>query len=232
MAQKGGTRSLDSSATEPPARATLAPGERIDDIYRVERLLGEGGGGAVYLVRHESLDGARFALKVLHELPGRSAKMLAREGRLAAEVRSVHVVRVAALGHVGNGAPYLVMEYVEGPTLEELLADRELVTSDAIDCGRQLCLALEAAHEQGLVHGDVSLRNIFVTAKPDGSLHVQLGDFGLARRIRRSPSATTSVELGTGRGTPRFMAPEVISGASSASLRPGQERVLRSAANW
>jgi hypothetical protein len=135
-----------------------------------------------------------------------------REGRLAAEVRSANVVKVAALGRLPHGPPYLVMEYVEGPTLDALLEGRDLVTCAAVDCGRQLCLALEAAHEQGLVHGDVSLRNIFATPQPDGSLHMQLGDFGLARRIRRRPNATTSVEVGGGRGTPRFMAPEVISG--------------------
>lgn len=212
MARKSVTKSFDSVPAEPPAAATLAPGDRIDGVYRIERLLGEGGAGAVYLVCHEGLEGARFALKVLHRPAGPSKRALVREGRLASEVRSAHVVKVAALGQLPGGRPYLVMEYVEGPTLDELLADRDLVTHEALDCGRQLCLALEAAHAQGLVHGDVSLRNLFVTTKPDGSLHVQLGDFGLARRVKQKASTTISLDLGTARGTPRFMSPEAISG--------------------
>lgn len=212
MAPRGGTQSLVSSTDEATTAEALTPGDLVDGEYRVERLLGEGGGGAVYLVRHEGLDGARFALKILHGMPGRSDAALAREGRLAAEVVSAHVVKVAALGRLARGAPYLVMEYVEGPTLDALLADRDLVTRSAVDCVRQLCLALEAAHARGLVHGDVSLRNLFATPTPDGGLHVQLGDFGLARRVRRDAGVTRSVEQRVGRGTPRFASPEVLSG--------------------
>ncbi len=210
MAGDGGTASLEPLAGE--VVASLLPGDRIDGVYRVERLLGQGGGGAVYLVRHEGLDGARFALKVLHPHPGRPAELLAREGRLAAGVRSAHVVKVAALGRLPGGAPYLVMEYVEGPTLEALLAEGELSRALALDCVHQLCLALEAAHDAGLVHGDVSLRNVFATPTPDGKLHMQLGDFGLARRVQRNRAETISLELGSGRGTPRFMSPEAIAG--------------------
>jgi serine/threonine-protein kinase len=190
----------------------LAPGDRVDAVYRVERLLGTGGAGAVYLVRHEGLEPARFALKVLHPSPGRSADLLAREGRLAAGVRSAHVVKVTALGQLPGGAPYLVTEFVEGTTLEDRLAASPLPRAAALECGRQLCLALEAVHAAGLVHGDVSLRNVFVTPQTDGRLHLQLGDFGLARRVRRDAGGTISLELGGGRGTPRFMSPEAVSG--------------------
>ena len=216
MAWKGATESLGAAAEggedTTVAEAAQAPGERVGGVYVVERLLGEGGGGRVYLVRHEGLGGARFALKVLRLQHGGSAAALAREGRLAARVSSAHVVKVVTLGQLRSGEPYLVMEYVEGLTLEGLLQVGELGTAAALDCARQLCLALEAAHGAGLVHGDVSLRNVFVTRKPDDSLHLQLGDFGLARPTGRSPGGTVSLELGGARGTPRFMAPEVISG--------------------
>lgn len=209
MATPGSTLSEEPvGELDPP----LAAGDRVDGVYRVERLLGAGGAGAVYLVRHEGLESARFALKVLHPQPGRSSAQLAREGRLAAGVRSAHVVKVTGLGHLPGGAPYLVTEYVEGSTLDALLNDAPLSRAAALDCARQLCLALEAVHAAGLVHGDVSLRNVFVTPQPDGRLHVQLGDFGLARRVRREGGATVSLALGGGRGTPRFMSPEAITG--------------------
>ena len=189
----------------------LAAGDVIDGVYQVERQLGVGGHGAVYLVRHRELGGARFALKVVHA-GGERAEALIREGRLAAQVHSAHVVKVAGLGRLPRGAPYLVMEYVEGPTLDERVGARALAVAEAVDCGRQLCLALEAAHDQGLVHGDVSLRNLFATTLPDGSLHLQLGDFGLVRRVKSDPATTVSVELEVARGTPRFMAPELVAG--------------------
>jgi hypothetical protein len=214
-----GTASLgaDPSAGE-LAAPLLAPGQRVD-AYAVERVLGEGGGGVVYLARHVELDGARFALKVLRPQPGQSADRLAREGRLAALVRSAHVVKVAGMGWLPGGPAYLAMEYVEGPTLEALLGGRTLDDAEALSVGRQLCLALEAAAAERVVHGDVSWRNVFVTPQPDGSLHVQLGDFGLARHQSGPGSATVSLELGAVSGTPRFMAPETITGEGGRDPR-------------
>ncbi|HVV88056.1 MAG TPA: serine/threonine-protein kinase, partial [Kofleriaceae bacterium] len=216
MERRGsGTVSVDGApapASTPAAPDRLAPGDVVDGVYRIERLLGAGGHGAVYLALHQGLGGARFALKVVHASSGAAAEALVREGRLAAQIQSAHVVKVSALGRLPGGAPYLVMEYVEGPTLDELVGARALTLAEAIDCGRQLCLALEAAHGQRLVHGDVSLRNVFASAQPDGSLHLQLGDFGLVRRVRSDPATTVSIELDVARGTPRFMAPELIAG--------------------
>ena len=219
-AESGTLSLIDGAATASAVRAeTLTPGDLVDGLYRVERLLGEGGGGAVYLVRHERLGEARFALKVLHTGPDDSVDALTREGRLAALVRSPHVVKVASLGRLLGGAPYLVMEYVDGTTLDALLDQRELTVAESIECGRQLCLALEAAHGQGLIHGDVSLRNLFITVGPDDRLHLQLGDFGLVQRVRGDASATISVDLGNARGTPRFMAPERIAGVDVVDQR-------------
>ncbi|MBS2023242.1 MAG: serine/threonine protein kinase, partial [Deltaproteobacteria bacterium] len=208
-----------TDATQAPAAASLAPGTLIDGTYLVERLLGEGGSGAVHLVRHQALSGARFALKVLRVQRAGAPEALAQEGGYAARVSSAHVVKVIGLGRLADGAPYLVMEYVDGPTLDALLADRELVRSEALSCGRQLCLALEAAHEHGLVHGDVSLRNLFATRGPDGRLHCQLGDFGLARRVRAGAGSTVSFEPQGFRGTPRFLAPEAIGGDGDRDQR-------------
>jgi flagellar motor protein MotB/predicted Ser/Thr protein kinase len=176
--------------------------------YAVERLIGEGGAGAVYLARDEEL-GRSVAVKVLHphnaKDPVRRKRFL-REGRLMALIDSPHVVKVYSVGE-DEGVPFLVMEYLQG----EDLADRvrragPLPIDEALSYIRDAAHALMAADAAGITHRDVKPANLVVT---DG--YAKLTDFGLAVAADQSTDLTME---GLIAGTAAFMAPERVRGKS------------------
>lgn len=201
----------------------LKPGARIDR-YVVERLLGAGGMGQVYVARDTKL-ARRVALKVVHAdrvsaESGEWAARMLREARAAASFSHPNAVAVYDVGEV-DGAPFIAMELCEGAPLRRVIGDPDVPLSTRLRWLVEIADALGAAHEQGIVHRDVKPENVLVTAR--GS--VKILDFGIARRNRVAvdPSAPTAVDtedpaLGTltgeGQvvGTVRYMSPEQMHG--------------------
>jgi serine/threonine-protein kinase len=193
------------------AAEALRPGQRFADRYRVEAMIGAGATGVVFRVYDVETE-ERRALKVLRPdvalTDPHALARLAREARTAGALAHPNIVRTYELGE-SDGLHFLTMEYVEGTTLRELL-DRggPLPIDAAVTSVRQLCRALAYAHKQGVVHRDVKPHNAVVS--PSGVLRVM--DFGIAR-FAGAPSGIT--ETGVLIGTPAYMAPEVLRGATA-----------------
>jgi hypothetical protein len=199
-----------------------APGALIADRYEIQEVVGVGGTGIVYRALDRTLDEA-IAIKVLRpELLAddpRAREELKQELRLTRRVSHRNIVRTHDFG-VSRGMPYLTMEYVEGTSLAAVLARRgPLPSSVVLALAKQLMRALDAAHEQGVMHGDVKPANLLLAT--DGLLKVT--DFGVASLIRRPGSAAaveTAAEETAGPprlagavvGTPEYMAPELLIG--------------------
>lgn len=171
--------------------------------YRIERLLGRGAMGRVFLARHGRLDRA-CALKVFDAAAVASdpafLERFVEEGRAAASLVHPNVITVHAIGEA-DGLHFLEMEYVRGGTLADRAREGALPPTDATWLAEQVASALAIAHGAGIVHRDVKASNVLVTA--DGV--AKLSDFGLARRVR-DPARDLC-------GTPEYMAPELFVGA-------------------
>lgn len=174
--------------------------------YSLDREIGRGGMGAVWLGRDEVL-GREVAIKRIGHQPGGTTPDLVRaerEARIAARVNHPHVVAVFDLVHEDD-QQWLVMEYVDGPTLAELIREQGPMSPDqAAGILAQAAEALSAAHAAGVVHRDVKPSNILVTAEGQ----VKLSDFGIARA--EADASLTQTGLVT--GSPAYLAPEVASG--------------------
>ncbi|MCO4748250.1 MAG: serine/threonine protein kinase [Proteobacteria bacterium] len=190
----------------------LAPGTVVDR-YTVERLLGEGGVALVYLARHNELHTVH-ALKVLSiSSPSVKARLL-REGRVQAQLRHPNVVNVTDVVDV-SGDHGLVMDYVRGPTLFELLAHNQLDTEQADSVAVGVLSGVRAAHEAGLIHRDLKPANVLIDAR-GGRLVPKVADFGLAKIASGGLRSTRS---GVALGTPSYMAPEQIRSAKDVDHR-------------
>jgi len=185
----------------------LASGTVIVGRYRVERLIGSGGMGAVYEVEHLHT-GQRLALKVLTmQQQGAAVERFKREARAASRIQSDHVVRVtdADVAPELGGAPFLVMELLDGADLEHATAGGAPSREDVVTWLRQVARALAKAHEAGIVHRDLKPENLFLTRREDGSPLVKVLDFGIAKLTAESGVLTRSDQF---LGTPAYMAPE------------------------
>ncbi len=200
----------------------LTAGEPFAGRYRLEEVLGSGGTGVVYRAMDITL-GETIALKALRSelISGdpRAAEELKHELRLTRKVSHRNVVRTYDFG-VSRGVPFLTMEYVDGVSLAGVLAERGALPDEVIIAlASQLLRALEAAHEQGVMHGDLKPANLLVAT--DGLLKVT--DFGVATLVRRpagltqrpmDDDVTSPPQLaGAVVGTPEYMAPELLLGA-------------------
>jgi eukaryotic-like serine/threonine-protein kinase len=180
--------------------------ETVAGRYEVERTLGRGGMATVFLARDGALQRS-VALKVLagdlrDDDPFR-ARFL-REARLAARLAHPNVVRIFDAGEA-DGRPYIVMEYVPGETVADLLARRGKVgAAEAVELLVQACMGLQHAHEHGLVHRDVKPQNLLV--REDGS--VKVADLGIAR----AAESTRLTQHGTILGTAAYLSPEQAAG--------------------
>jgi serine/threonine protein kinase len=175
--------------------------------YRTERLLGRGGMGAVYLARR---DDGQFdqvvALKVMaaHLAGEEFVRGFRNERQLLAALAHPHITRLLDGGVAADGDPYLVMEYIEGEPLDRFCAGRKLPVDARIGLFLQVCEAVEFAHRNLIVHGDLKPANILVTA--DGT--VKLLDFGTAKLLRNPDGQVTQFNL----LTPRYASPEQLRG--------------------
>ena len=191
-----------------PVTTVLEAGQVLAQRYRVQRLLGKGGMGAVYLADDEVL-GELVALKVISSaFANDEAAMIARFRREAAAARKVSspsVIRIHDLGEARPGLLYLSMEYFAGRTLAEVIAQRGVVPlKDVQDILGQVATGLDAAHHAGVIHRDLKPSNVLVGER--GA--VKIIDFGLATTMAGDGLTATGAIL----GTPHYMAPEQVRG--------------------
>src|SRR5438876_4519906 len=204
------TEPVRSARPSSAPRDALRPGTVFANRYEVKEVLGMGGMGVVYRAFDRELREA-VAIKTLRPEAltgdGVALERFKQEIRLARKIAHRNVVRTYDLGEV-NGLYYLTMEYVEGTSLKQLIGTRgPLPVPVTLTIGKQLCRALEVAHEQGVIHRDIKPQNIVV--EPSGVLKVM--DFGIARLANRSKDEGLTRE-GMSIGTPDYMSPEQLSG--------------------
>ncbi len=213
MATSGGAPTEALPATRkalPSPRDALRPGTLFANRYEVKEVLGMGGMGVVYRAFDRELR-EPVAIKALRPEMlaggGVALERFKQEIRLARKIAHRNVVRTYDLGEV-NGMYYLTMEYVEGTSLKQLISTRgPLPVSVTLTIGKQLCRALEVAHEEGVIHRDIKPQNMVV--EPSGVLKVM--DFGIARLANRSKDEGLTKD-GMSIGTPDYMSPEHLSG--------------------
>jgi serine/threonine-protein kinase len=199
-------------------------GTIVADRYRIERLIGRGGMGTVWAGRHLSLK-KLVAVKFIHEKLATSNEALRRfdlEAKAAAKIKSRHAAAVFDHGVTSAGQPYIVMEYLEGETLEMSVRRRgPLPLAEATAIVTQAARALDAAHEAGIVHRDLKPDNIFLAKDPEsGKLGytVKLVDFGIAKMVHdEAATGAAATQAGTVLGTPHYMSPEALTAASPVS---------------
>ena len=209
---------------------TLAPGDLVEDRYRVVGELGAGGMGAVYLVERVK-DARRFALKV-HQAGGTATSLarLAREAQLASQIDHPNTVTIVDVDVSQSGVLYIVMEHVDGPSLADL-RDRFGDVQWALPLLRQIAEGLAAIHAASIVHRDLKPGNVFVaggvakiadfgiSAHTEGTLDVA-GPLDATVDVATTPSAgapeSSLTATGAIMGTPLYMAPEAARGARNA----------------
>ncbi|HEY6561597.1 MAG TPA: protein kinase [Polyangiaceae bacterium] len=189
-------------------------GDVLAGKYRVERVLGKGGMGFVVAAIHTQLDervAVKFLMPELCQQEEPVARFL-REARAAVRIRSEHVARVLDVGVLDDGAPYMVMEYLDGQDLSAELDRRmQLGVHEAVDYVLQACEAIAEAHARGIVHRDLKPANLFLSRRPDGSPLVKVLDFGISKAIvsdAEAPASLTATQSLL--GSPHYMSPEQV----------------------
>jgi eukaryotic-like serine/threonine-protein kinase len=185
----------------------------IASRYLPVRLIAKGGMGAVYEVEH-ARTGEHLALKVLLSSVGSSAEELERfkrEARAPARIKSEHVVRVtdADVAPELGGAPFLVMELLEGADLEREVASSPPAPAIVVEWLRQVARTLDKAHQLGIVHRDLKPQNLFLARAENRDPIVKILDFGIVKMTEESAGGTGSGQI---LGTPKYMSPEQASG--------------------
>ncbi len=200
----------------------LAPGDLVGGKYRIDGSLGEGGMGVVYAATHVTL-GLRVAVKCLLPTMARHAdatERFLREARSIVAMKGEHVARVMDVGTFESGAPYMVMEFLEGVDLSHVIGRGRLPVEAAVAYVLQACEAIAEAHSGGIVHRDLKPSNVFLTTRPDGSPLVKVLDFGIAKALSVSHADQAKL-TGTGvvMGTPAYMSPEQVRDAGAVDER-------------
>jgi serine/threonine-protein kinase len=208
------------AATPGSIDAGVGIGEIFVDKYRVERVLGHGGMGVVALCTHLALN-EHVAIKMLRKdvLDDADAvERFMREAQAAVKLKSEYVARVIDVGRSSANVPYMVMEYLDGEDLGQLLEDRRtLGVPWAVEITMQCCEALAEAHSLGIVHRDVKPTNLFVTWRPDGSAIIKVLDFGISKALASNSMVLTQTQSLL--GTPAYMSPEQMRSARMVDAR-------------
>jgi serine/threonine protein kinase len=207
-----------------PLATLLHSGELIVGKYRLERLVGRGGMSVVFAAEHETLR-QRVAIKFLVEhgnVPPLAIARLLREARATVRIRSEHVTRVTDVDALATGQPFIVMEYLEGEDLDNLLRrSGSLGVAQAVDYVMEALEAVAEAHTLGIVHRDLKPENMFLVRRPDGRKIVKVLDFGISKLIAQpgvppsSPATSSQAVL----GSPYYMSPEQVQRSASVDQR-------------
>ena len=191
----------------------LPVGTVLGDSYRITRLMGIGGMGAIYEAE-QIATGRRVAIKMMSRELSAHPEALARfrrEVKVTSELAHPHIVDVFDFGASPTGEPYLVMEYLDGEDLEQRLERDGLVRlGTAVEIVKQLASALAVAHAEGIVHRDLKPGNVFLVNVENAAVFVKVVDFGISKVLKAATTKLTMARAVV--GTPEFMSPEMAAG--------------------
>lgn len=215
--------SLASTHPAPGQTLPVAAGDVLEGRFRIEKLLGVGGMGCVFEAHQLHLN-QRVALKFLLPQYARDASVVdrfTREARAAVRLVTEHVGRILDFGTLPAGEPYLVMELLQGESVDRRLArEGPFQPAHALRIVRDATLAIEEAHALGIVHRDLKPANLFLARRSNGTEVVKVLDFGIAKSVH--PEIEAGLTSTSGRmilGTPLYMAPEQLSGEGPVDAR-------------
>jgi serine/threonine-protein kinase len=197
-------------------------GDVIAGKYVIRALLGQGGMGTVVEAEHLELQ-ERVAIKLLtldvDRVPAARARFM-REAKITAKLRGEHTTRVTDYGLLEDGTPFMVMEYLDGFDLREVLRkELSLPVGVAVRYAVQACAGLAEAHALGIVHRDLKPSNLFVTTRPDGTDLIKVVDFGVSKSFSLPGTDDDITATGAILGSPRYMAPEQLESSGRADSR-------------
>ncbi|MDI3286061.1 serine/threonine-protein kinase [Polyangium sp. 15x6] len=203
------------------ASSIVSVGDVLAGKYRVEKVLGMGGMGVVVAATHLDLREVRAVKLMRPEASSeQSVERFLREARAVVRLRSEHVAEVYDVGRLDSGAPYIVMEMLEGQDLAAMQKRRgAFPIEEAVLYVSQACHALAEAHGAGIVHRDLKPGNLFLTRRADGTPCIKVLDFGISKHTRPEgddPEMTGARDL---MGSPLYMAPEQMRSASKVCAR-------------
>jgi len=190
----------------------FAPGRVVGGKYLVEQVLGVGGLGVVLKATHQQLDQPVVIKYLKPSMATRPdvVERFQREARLAASIKNEHAVKVHDVDAVPSGVPYMVMEYLEGRDLDQVISESPLPFDDAVDYVLQAIEALAEAHAAGIVHRDLKPANLFLASRPGSTSVVKVLDFGISKVISADPQSRRMTGVDDRLGTPAYMSPEQL----------------------
>jgi eukaryotic-like serine/threonine-protein kinase len=198
-------------------------GDVLAGKYRIERVLGMGGMGVVVAARHLQLDemvAIKYLLPTALEHPTAVSRFI-REAKAAVRIKSEHVARVSDVGTLSNGAPYLVMEYLEGQDLAQWLKQSgPLEVDQAVEFVLQALEAIADAHGLGIIHRDLKPANLYCVRRSDGILAVKVLDFGISKTSDLCAGEVGAITAPAAiMGSPLYMSPEQMRSARDVDVR-------------
>jgi serine/threonine-protein kinase len=201
---------------------SLEPGQLLDAKYRVVRLIGEGGMGAVYEGEHTVIR-RRVAIKIMHAqaaLQSQTVQRFEREAQAAGCIGNDHILEVLDLGSLPGGERYMVLEYLDGETLGARVTRLGRLSPEQLaPIAIQLLSGLGAAHRAGIIHRDLKPDNVFILKEKAGTRdYVKIIDFGISK-FNQLGGDMSMTRTGSVLGTPYYMAPEQASGSRDADAR-------------
>jgi serine/threonine-protein kinase len=204
--------------------SAVREGDLLAGKYRIERVLGVGGMGVIVAAQHLQLEetvAIKFLLPTALEHPEAVSRFL-REAKAAVRIKSEHVARVSDVGMLDNGAPYMVMEYLDGCDLAQWLRQNgPLSPEQAVEFILQALEAIADAHGLGIVHRDLKPGNLFCVRRSDGLLSIKVLDFGISKVRLGTPTAPQfdMTAPATIMGSPLYMSPEQMRSARDVDAR-------------
>jgi eukaryotic-like serine/threonine-protein kinase len=202
---------------------SLEIGQIIEGKYRIVRLIGEGGMGAVYEGENVRIR-RRVAIKVLHAATASNAEAVQRferEAQAAGRIGSDHILEVLDLGTLTNNDRFMVMEYLDGEPLSQRIQRKvRLTPHEVVPLARQVLAGLGAAHSAGIIHRDLKPDNIYILKEKAGQVdYVKIIDFGISKFQSMAGDVMNMTRTGTVMGTPYYMSPEQANGSREADAR-------------
>lgn len=189
-------------------------GELIENRFEIEKHIGTGGMATVYRAKHSQVD-LHVAIKILNrdEMNEKDIERLKREAKVLNSIFHPNVVKVYSFGFLESGEPYLVLDLLDGKSLDQMIqSEKCLPIVWLLKAFEQVCDGLICAHESGLVHRDLKPSNIMVVKPDEDAAFIKLLDFGIARSLVTAPGEQKLTRHGEIFGSPLYMSPEAIQG--------------------